>query len=165
MSKEQKISKINSTNGCIVQNMTAIDKQKFIFKNWHQHLVNLLEMLSLTHLSPCILKVVNIAFIDKASIQFCSIINLFFSFRFWTYFVFGVVTLVWTYFIIHCCRDCWLCRLGNVGTGILNEKKWETMLHIENDHVLTLTKAFQTSVSKFRTCELKSPNKTIQDKL
>ena len=39
-------------------------------------------MLSLTHLSPCILKVVNIAFIDKASIQFCSIINLFFPFDF-----------------------------------------------------------------------------------
>ena len=33
MSKEQKISKINCTNGCIVQNMTAIHKQKFIFKN------------------------------------------------------------------------------------------------------------------------------------
>ena len=33
MSKEQKISKTNCTNGCIVQNnMTAIDKEKFIFK-------------------------------------------------------------------------------------------------------------------------------------
>ena len=33
MSKEQKILKTNCTNGCIVQNnMTAIDKEKFIFK-------------------------------------------------------------------------------------------------------------------------------------
>ena len=39
------------------------------------------------------------------------------------------------------------------------------MLHIENDYVLTVTKAFQTCVSKFPTCELKSPNKTLQDKL
>ena len=32
-SKEQKISKTNCTNGCIVQNnMTAIDKEKFIVK-------------------------------------------------------------------------------------------------------------------------------------
>ena len=94
MSKGQKISK-NCTNGCIVQNnMTAIDKEKIIVKKRHQHLVNVLEILSSIHLSPLILKVVNIAFIDKISIKFCSIINLVFSFRFWTYFVFGVVTLV-----------------------------------------------------------------------
>ena len=134
--RNKKISKTNCTNGCIVQNnMTAIDKEKFIFKKWHQHLVNVLETLSLTHLSPFILKVVNIAFIHKASIEFLSVINLVFPFRFWTYFVFGVVTFVWTYFIIHCCRDCWFCRLGNVGTGILNETKRETMLDIENDYV------------------------------
>ena len=28
---------------------------------------------------------------------------------------------------------------------------------------ITVTKAFQTSVSKFSTCELKSPNKTLQE--
>ena len=39
------------------------------------------------------------------------------------------------------------------------------MLDIENDYVLTVTKAFQTSVSKFPTCELKSSNKTLEDKL
>ena len=32
------------------------------------------------------------------------------------------------------------------------------MLHIENDYVLTVTKAFPT-------CELKSPNKTLEAKL
>ena len=74
--------------------MTAIDKEQFIVKKLHQHLVNMLEMLSSTHLSPFILKVVNIAFIDKASIEFLSVINLVFPFRFWTYFVFGVVTFV-----------------------------------------------------------------------
>ena len=94
MSKGQKISK-NCTNGCIVQNnMTAIDKEKIIVKKLHRHLVNVLEILSSTHLSPLILKVVNLAFIDKASIEFLSIINLVFSFLFWTYFVFGVVTFV-----------------------------------------------------------------------
>ena len=83
MSKEQKISKKNCTNGCIVQNnMTAIDKEKIIVKKRHQHLINVLEILSSTHLSPFILKVVNLAFIDKASIDFCSTINLVFSFRF-----------------------------------------------------------------------------------
>ena len=83
MSKGQKISKTNCINGCIVQNnMTAIDKEKIIVKKLHRHLVNVLEILSSTHLSPFILKVVNIAFIDKASIEFCSIINLFFSFGF-----------------------------------------------------------------------------------
>ena len=39
------------------------------------------------------------------------------------------------------------------------------MLHIENDYVLTVTKAFQTSVSEFPTCELKSRKKTLRDKL
>ena len=124
MSKEQKISKTNCTNGCIVQNnMTAIDKEQFIVKKWHEHLVNVLEILSSTHLSPLILKVVNLAFIDKASIEICSIINLGFSLDLWRYFIIGVVTFVWTYFIIHCCIDCWFCRLGNVETDILNKKK------------------------------------------
>ena len=62
--------------------MTAIDNEKFIVKKPHQHLVNVLEILPSTHLSSFILKVVNIAFIDKASINFCSIINLVFSFGF-----------------------------------------------------------------------------------
>ena len=36
------------------------------------------------------------------------------------------------------------------------------MLHIENDYVLTVTKAFQTCK---QVSNLKSPNKTLQDKL
>ena len=36
--------------------MTAIDNEKFIVKKPHQHLVNVLEILLSTHLSPFILK-------------------------------------------------------------------------------------------------------------
>ena len=62
--------------------MTAINKEKFIVKKLHQHLVNVLEILSSTHLNPFILKVVNLAFIDKTSIKFCGIVNLVFPCRF-----------------------------------------------------------------------------------
>ena len=49
-----------------------------------------------------------------------------------------------------------------LGLASWTKKQRITMLHIENDYVLTVTKAIQTCK---QVSNLESPNKTLQDKL